>query len=150
MRRELGIIGSLSWQIVMQVVCLGVGIYIAWLYIRPFSWGAFLLLCGINIVILEVALGLISVILVYVTVAIWSVLRSNTKGKVASETDQISEAYKQQWNNADSQHRREIVWRIYHWQKLMEDGLAPEEARMRANELNYELSRSLPDLEANA
>ena len=145
MRRVLGIIGSLSWQIVMQVACLGVGIYTAWLYIRPFSWGAFLLRCVINIAILEVVLGLISVILLYVTIAAWSGLGGNSKGIVVSEKDQMLEAYKQQWNNAEPQHRHEIVWRIHHFQRLMEEGLTAQEARIRANEFNSELKRSQQD-----
>jgi len=134
----------------MQVACLGVGTYTAWLYTRPFSWGAFLLQCVINIVILEVVLGLLSVILVYGTIAIWSRLGGNSKGIVVSEKDQMLEAYKQQWNDAEPQHRHEIVWRIHHFQRFVAEGLTAQEARIRANALNYEPKRSQQDSEENA
>jgi hypothetical protein len=58
--------------------------------------------------------------------------------KEQTEYWEISEAYDEEWINTSPEKRQEIVWRVHHWGRFMEDDLSPKEAEQRAKELDYD------------
>lgn len=59
---------------------------------------------------------------------------------------EISEAYDEEWINNSPEKRQEIVWRVHHWGRFMEDGLGPKEANEEALALDYGFPGEMHDI----
>jgi hypothetical protein len=59
---------------------------------------------------------------------------------------EISSAYDDMWETANPDKRTEILWRMEHWKRYIEDGCRIKEASELANELDYSLKLKMDNV----